>query len=79
MKNLQITALVCIIKRAIHTFLFFVIVCIVFTLYPIAIVGLIPICGIIHIITGKSFYLYVLDFPDTLYTVDDSLTKLLRI
>ena len=72
--------LVCIIQRLIYTLLFFVFICIMYTLYiPIGMVVLIPICGIIWIITGKSYYGLVLDFPDKLYVVDDFLIKLLRI
>jgi hypothetical protein len=66
-------------KRLIHNLLFFIIVVITFTLYPIGIVVLIPICVIIQIIARKSYYLYILDFPDKLYDIDDFLAKLLRI
>lgn len=72
--------LVCILQRLVYTILFFICICIVFILYiPINILVLIPICGIIWIISGKSYYESVLDFPDKLYVVDDFLIKSLRI
>ena len=69
-----------IIQRLVYTLLFFIsMLCLYFIYIPIALVILIPICGLIWIASGKSYYETILDFPDKLYYIDEYLIKLLRI
>ena len=68
------------IQRLVYIILLFIcMVCLYFIYTPLALVILTPICAVIWIISGKSYYETILDFPDKLYYTDEYLIKLLRI